>query len=124
MIPLGFTPWPRAATNLVGALLLSLGLALTAGGAMRPPLRPAGASPPVAANPNGGPRPRPPRRKAGAKPDEIEAGERLFRRNCGRCHTPPEDLSPRAAAAVVRQMRIRGLLPAADARLILLYFRG
>jgi hypothetical protein len=48
-------------------------------------------------------------------------GEKRFRTNCGRCHHPPEDLSPREARAVVRQMRVRAMLSAEDAKLILEY---
>jgi cytochrome c5 len=46
-------------------------------------------------------------------------GEKRFLRNCGRCHNPPEDISPREARAVVRQMRVRAMLSAEDERLIL-----
>ncbi len=57
-------------------------------------------------------------------PRNIEAAERIegekrFRTNCGRCHHPPEDLSPREARAVLRQMRVRAMLSAEDERLIL-----
>jgi len=48
-------------------------------------------------------------------------GEKRFRTNCGRCHHPPEDLSPREARAVVRQMRVRAMLSGKDAKLILEY---
>ena len=48
-------------------------------------------------------------------------GEKRFRTNCGRCHNPPEDISPREARAVVRQMRVRAMLSAEDERLILAY---
>ena len=48
-------------------------------------------------------------------------GEKRFRTNCGRCHNPPEDISPREARAVVRQMRVRAMLSAEDERLILQY---
>lgn len=48
-------------------------------------------------------------------------GEERFRTNCGRCHNPPDDLSPRVARAVVRQMRVRAMLSAEDERLILKY---
>lgn len=48
-------------------------------------------------------------------------GERRFKANCGRCHTPPEDLSPREARAVLRQMRVRAMLSDEDERLILSY---
>lgn len=50
---------------------------------------------------------------------EIREGERLFHANCGRCHNPPEDLSPREARAVVRQMRVRATLSEKDERALL-----
>ena len=48
-------------------------------------------------------------------------GEKRFRVNCGRCHNPPEDLSPREARAVVHQMTVRGMLSTEDEKLILEY---
>lgn len=60
----------------------------------------------------------------GAQPattNEAAEGEKRFRTNCGRCHDAPEDLSPREARTVVRQMRVRALLTAEDERLILKY---
>jgi len=48
-------------------------------------------------------------------------GEMRFEAHCGRCHNPPEDLSPREARAVIRQMRVRAMLSAEDERLILSY---
>jgi cytochrome c5 len=48
-------------------------------------------------------------------------GEKRFQANCGRCHNAPENLSPREARAVVRQMRVRARLTAEDERLILQY---
>ncbi|MFZ0521949.1 MAG: cytochrome c [Candidatus Acidiferrales bacterium] len=50
-----------------------------------------------------------------------DEGEKRFQRNCARCHNPPEDLSPREVRAVVRQMRVRGLLTADDEKLIVQY---
>ena len=58
---------------------------------------------------------------APAKPNESAEGEKRFETHCGRCHVPPEDLSPREARAVVRQMRVRANLTAEDERLILKY---
>jgi len=52
-------------------------------------------------------------------PSESARGEKLFRTNCGRCHNPPESISPREARAVVRQMRVRATLTDEDERLIL-----
>jgi cytochrome c5 len=50
-----------------------------------------------------------------------DEGEKRFELQCGRCHVPPESLSPREARAVVRQMRVRANLTADDERLILKY---
>lgn len=61
--------------------------------------------------------------RASSSPDnttaQISEGERLFHVHCGRCHNPPEDLSPREARAVVRQMRVRANLTAKDERALL-----
>jgi cytochrome c5 len=51
-------------------------------------------------------------------PSESARGEKLFRANCGRCHNPPESISPREARAVVRHMRVRATLTDEDERLI------
>jgi cytochrome c553 len=56
---------------------------------------------------------------AAPKINEAKEGEMRFRANCGRCHHPPEDLSPRTARAVLRQMRVRAMLSTEDERLIL-----
>ena len=52
---------------------------------------------------------------------KANEGEKRFQENCGRCHHPPESISPREAKAVLRQMRIRAMLTAEDERLILKY---
>lgn len=49
----------------------------------------------------------------------MSEGEKRFRINCGRCHNPPEDISPREARAVVRHMRVRAMLSAEDEKYIL-----
>jgi cytochrome c553 len=51
-------------------------------------------------------------------PSQSAQGEKLFRTNCGRCHNPPESLSPREVRAVVRHMRVRAVLTAEEERLI------
>ena len=48
-------------------------------------------------------------------------GEMRFRENCGRCHNPPESLSPREVKAVLQHMRVRAMLSAEDEQLILKY---
>jgi cytochrome c5 len=58
---------------------------------------------------------------AQAATNESAEGEKRFETNCGRCHVPPENLSPREVKAVLRQMRVRANLGAEDERLILKY---
>ena len=55
---------------------------------------------------------------AATKTSQTE-GEKRFQANCGRCHNPPESISPREARAVVRHMRVRAMLSAEDEQLIL-----
>jgi mono/diheme cytochrome c family protein len=57
--------------------------------------------------------------KTPAKVDEAAEGAKRFATNCGRCHQPPQDISPREARAVLRHMRTRAMLSAEDERLIL-----
>jgi cytochrome c5 len=45
-------------------------------------------------------------------------GEKRFQTNCGRCHNPPESISPREVRAVARHMRVRAMLTAEDEKLI------
>jgi cytochrome c5 len=56
-----------------------------------------------------------------ATQDANSQGEKLFQTHCGRCHNPPENISPREARAVVRQMRVRAMLSAEDEKQILQY---
>jgi len=55
----------------------------------------------------------------GSKARLEQEGERRFQANCGRCHNPPESLSPREVKAVLQHMRVRAMLSAEDERLIL-----
>jgi cytochrome c5 len=50
-----------------------------------------------------------------------DEGEQRFQENCGRCHLPPESLSPREVKAVLQHMRVRANLSAEDEKLILKY---
>ncbi len=54
-----------------------------------------------------------------SKQNAASEGERLFTVNCSRCHNPPESISPREAAAVVRHMRVRAMLSTKDEKQIL-----
>ena len=56
-----------------------------------------------------------------AKPAATNRGERAFQENCGRCHNPPEQLSPRITGTVLRHMRVRALLSPQDEHDILKY---
>ena len=49
------------------------------------------------------------------------SGEQRFQANCGRCHNPPDSLSPREVKAVLQHMRVRAMLSAEDEQLILKY---
>src|ERR1700756_5514913 len=51
--------------------------------------------------------------------NQQSEGERKFQINCGRCHNPPKQLSPRIAGSVIRHMRVRAMLSQEDAREIL-----
>jgi len=48
-------------------------------------------------------------------------GERKFQANCSRCHTAPEQISPRITGTVLRHMRVRASLSAEDEQDILHY---
>ncbi|HSY35868.1 MAG TPA: hypothetical protein VK814_08975 [Acidobacteriaceae bacterium] len=43
-----------------------------------------------------------------------EAGARIFRQNCTRCHNTPEGFSPRISETVVRHMTVRASLSMSD----------
>jgi cytochrome c5 len=89
-------------TILFGTLLLGCSLTVLA--------QPQGAPPaPKAAN------------SAVHKKVKSNDGEQRFQANCGRCHTPPEALSPREVKAVLQHMRVRAMLSAEDEQLILKY---
>ena len=50
-----------------------------------------------------------------------DPGEKAFQANCSRCHSAPEQLTPRIAGTVVRHMRVRASLSAKDAQAVLRY---
>ena len=59
--------------------------------------------------------------KAVANKNAAPGGEQRFQANCGRCHIPPDSLSPREVKAVLQHMRVRAMLSAEDEQLILKY---
>jgi mono/diheme cytochrome c family protein len=91
--------------NFLVAVLFILSLFTALSGVASPQQQPK--TPPSATKP------------APAKVDEAAEGAKRFAINCGRCHQPPEDISPREAKAVIRHMRVRAMLSAEDERLIL-----
>ena len=56
-----------------------------------------------------------------AAAQQRKEGEQKFRANCGRCHNPPESLSPSEVKAVLQHMRVRAMLSAQDEQLIRKY---
>ena len=73
------------------------------------------------------PAPAPAKKQSSAKKPAIAAdqeqkeGELRFLANCGRCHNPPESISPREVKAVMQHMRVRAMLSAQDEEFILKY---
>ena len=43
-----------------------------------------------------------------------DAGSRIFRQNCSRCHNTPEGFSPRISGTVLRHMSVRASLSMRD----------
>lgn len=71
------------------------------------------------------PAPAPAKKQSSAKKpaadQEQKEGELRFLANCGRCHNPPESISPREVKAVMQHMRVRAMLSAQDEEFILKY---
>jgi mono/diheme cytochrome c family protein len=66
-------------------------------------------------------KPATPAAQANKNPAASDSGERLFQVNCGRCHRPPDQLSPKIAGSVLRHMRVRAMLSKEDEQQILKY---
>jgi len=47
-------------------------------------------------------------------PQHEDAGSRIFRQNCSRCHNTPEGFSPRISGTVLRHMTVRASLSMRD----------
>ena len=43
-----------------------------------------------------------------------DQGQKIFERNCSRCHNAPEGFSPRISGTIVRHMRVRANLSRED----------
>src|SRR5579859_2480969 len=52
-------------------------------------------------------------------PAQIARGQKVYEQNCSRCHNAPKSLPPQISATIIRQMRVRASLNAADERALL-----
>jgi cytochrome c5 len=65
-----------------------------------------------------------PRKAVNQQADNTTSeGEKKFQTHCGRCHDAPDDIPRSVAGTVVKHMRVRANLSAADEKLILDYIR-
>lgn len=56
---------------------------------------------------------------APANSAQIARGQRVFEQNCSRCHTAPQGFPPQISGTIIRHMRVRASLSAADERAVL-----
>jgi mono/diheme cytochrome c family protein len=50
---------------------------------------------------------------------DVARGQRVFEQNCSRCHNAPASIPPQITGTVLRHMRVRASLSAADERALL-----
>ena len=50
---------------------------------------------------------------------QVSRGERVFKQNCSRCHNAPQGFPPQISGTIVRHMRVRASLSAADEKALL-----
>jgi cytochrome c5 len=60
-------------------------------------------------------------RQAPKPVDPAAEGEKRFEINCGRCHRPPDNISPRISKTILQHMRVRAMLTQEDEYYILKY---
>jgi mono/diheme cytochrome c family protein len=63
--------------------------------------------------------------KTAAKTPQVTPqsdGERVFKQQCSRCHTPPDGFSTHISGTIVRHMRVRASLSQDDEKALLRYF--
>jgi cytochrome c2 len=51
--------------------------------------------------------------------DDMTRGQRVFQQNCARCHDAPQGFPPQISGTILRHMRVRANLSAADERALL-----
>jgi cytochrome c5 len=59
------------------------------------------------------------RRLGPASSAQIARGQMVFEQNCSRCHNAPQAFPPRISATMIRHMRVRASLSAADEKALL-----
>ncbi len=52
----------------------------------------------------------------------VDEGQRVFEKNCSRCHAAPDGFSTRISGTVVRHMRVRASLSERDEKALLKFF--
>src|SRR6185437_12038429 len=50
---------------------------------------------------------------------QATRGQQVFEQNCSRCHNAPQNIPPQISATVIRHMRVRASLSAADEKALL-----
>jgi len=60
---------------------------------------------------------KPPQKAASSA--QSSRGQQVFEQNCSRCHNAPQGIPPQISATVIRHMRVRGSLSAADEKALL-----
>lgn len=60
---------------------------------------------------------KPPQKAASSA--QSSRGQQVFEQNCSRCHNAPQGIPPQISATVIRHMRVRASLSAADEKALL-----
>jgi cytochrome c5 len=50
---------------------------------------------------------------------QMARGQEVFEQNCSRCHNPPRAIPPQITGTILRHMRVRASLSAADEKALL-----
>lgn len=50
---------------------------------------------------------------------QMAHGQEVFEQNCSRCHNPPRAIPPQITGTILRHMRVRASLSAADEKALL-----
>jgi mono/diheme cytochrome c family protein len=51
--------------------------------------------------------------------DDSSRGQQVFKQNCARCHDAPQAFPPQIAGTIIRHMRVRASMSAADEKALL-----